>query len=97
MWIAIQAVTSENGFSVEVQNPEDQRRYWVDINIDEKYKDVEADWNQYIFDLTSEEDLIRKATQENNDNFDEAVSVAICYLESLEFIYQDDKANWYKK
>lgn len=98
MWTPIKYTTIDRvSFSVQVQNPEDDRTYWVDIYIDEKYHDVEADWNQYIFFKEDPEDEIRKETQADNNNFDDATGVAICFLEQEGVIYQDDEANWFVK
>lgn len=98
MWIPIKyEIVDRVSFKVQVQNPEDDRFYWVDIWIDEKYQDIDADWSQYMFFMEDPEDIIRKNTQDNSDNFDDATSVAICLLEEAGVIYQDDEANWFVK
>jgi hypothetical protein len=96
-WTAIRCEEDPFGcLSVQVRNDEDKRKYWIDVWIDEKYHDVDVDWNQYIFHLDDEEDVIRKQTQEVADNFDEATAEAVCLLELENKIYQDENGNWYK-
>lgn len=98
MWIPVQyEIVNRTFFKVQVQNPEDGRLYWVDIGVDEKYHDIDADWSQYIFYNEDPEDTIRKATQEDIINFDDATGVAVCLLEEAGVIYQDEKANWFVK
>lgn len=83
------------GWYVGLERSEDGKIYWVDVWINEKYKDVEADWNQYIFNLEFEDDLERRNVQANCDEFDMATSAAICCLENVFEIIQDDSGNWY--
>lgn len=95
MWCPKEYNVDDNGFAVCVEDPNSKLLFWVDVWINEKYHDVEADWNQYIFYLDIDEDMIRKDIQENPENFDDAVSTAISYLEDKGVIYQDENANWY--
>ena len=83
------------GWYVGLERSEDNKIYWVDVWINDKYKDVEADWNQYIFNLEYEDDMERRNVQANCDEFDMATSEAICYLEQNLEIVQDDSGNWY--
>lgn len=69
-------------WSVQVFHEESGRYYWLDISYDEKYHEINVDWNQYIFYLTDEDDLARKAFQENCDNFEEADSLVYWALVS---------------
>lgn len=69
--------------------------FYLDVWIDNTYKDVECDWNQYIFNSLDSEDCRRQDIQLDTMNFDEASSLAICYLESNNRIYQDDNGNWF--
>ena len=80
---------------VGLERTEDHLIYWVEVWIDEKYKDIEADWNQYIFYLSDEDDIHRKPVQEDNDEFDMATSEAICFLESIGEVHQDENAFWH--
>ena len=81
------------GWSVAVQ-ANDGRIYWIDVQLNKTYSDVECDWNQYIFYHTDKEDMARAAFQEDVDNFDEATSVAIGYLQSKGILLQDAEGNW---
>ena len=59
-------------WAVQVFDEESGRYYWLDVSYDKKYKDINVDWNQYIFNNTYEDDMERKAFQEDCNNFDEA-------------------------
>lgn len=61
-------------WAVQLQDEESGKYYWMDVRYDEKYHEIDIDWNQYIFYLTDVDDLERKEFQENCDNFDMAVS-----------------------
>ena len=61
-------------WSVQLYDEESGRYYWMDVSYDEDYRQIDVDWNQYIFYLTDEDDCERKTFQENCDNFDEANS-----------------------
>jgi hypothetical protein len=67
-------------WAVQVFHKESGRYYWLDVTYDEDYKELNIDWNQYIFYLTDEDKQARKAFQENCDNFDEADSLVYCAL-----------------
>ena len=62
-------------WAVQVFDEESGRYYWLDVSYDQEYKEINVDWNQYIFYNTDEDDMARKAFQENCDNFDEADSL----------------------
>ena len=95
-WTAIRFEKDAFGYSVQVRNDEDRRKYWLDVWIDERYHEVEVDWNQYIFHLDDPEDVIRRDTQEDADNFDEAAAEVICLLETESQIYCDENSYWYE-
>ena len=59
-------------WAVQVYDEESGRYYWLDVSYDEEHTEIEVDWNQYIFYNTDEDDMERKAFQENCDNFEEA-------------------------
>jgi hypothetical protein len=61
-------------WSVQLLHEESGRYYWMDVSYDEGYRQIDVDWNQYIFYLADEDDLARKAFQENCDNFEAADS-----------------------
>lgn len=67
-------------WSVQVLHEESDRYYWLDVSYDEKYHELNIDWNQYIFYIFDEDDMERKAFQEDCDNFDEASSEVYCIL-----------------
>lgn len=61
-------------WAIQLYDEESGKYYWMDVSYDEKYYEINVDWNQYIFYLTDKDDIERKAFQENCDNFDIAVS-----------------------
>lgn len=67
-------------WSVQLHDEESGKYYWMDVSYDEKYHEIDVDWNQYIFYLTDEDDCERKAFQEDCDNFDEADSLVYSVL-----------------
>jgi hypothetical protein len=67
-------------WSVQVLDETSGKYYWLDVSYDDKYKEVDIEWNQYIFYLFDEDDLERKAFQEDCDNYDEASSEVYCTL-----------------
>lgn len=69
--------------------------FYVDVWVDKKYHDVECDWNQYMFSLDSDSDMERMQIQKDSDEFDDASSVAICFLEQQGCVTQDNAANWF--
>lgn len=85
----------EEGFVVQVRNDEDKRKYWMEVWVDKKYKDLGGDWNQYIFHLDDPEDVLRKEFQMNPDNFEEVFETAVDYLMGENLIDQDDDGYWY--
>jgi hypothetical protein len=59
----------------------DGKYYWLDVAYDPKYKELNIDWNQYIFYNTDEDDMARKAFQEDSENFEAAIDeVYSCLL-----------------
>ena len=64
----------KGSWAVQVFHKESGRYYWLDVSYDDEYKEIHVDWNQYIFYNTDEDDMERKAFQENCDNFDAADS-----------------------
>ena len=70
----------KGSWGVQLFHKESSRYYWLDVSYDEKYHEINVDWNQYIFYLTDEDDCERKAFQEDCDNFDEADSLVYSIL-----------------
>lgn len=70
----------KGSWAVQLFHKESGRYYWLDVTYDEEYKELNIDWNQYIFYNTDEDDMARKAFQENCDNFDEADSLVYSTL-----------------
>ena len=53
-YIALDHQRGEYGqWTVRLRRTEDDSIYFVDVFIDERYKDVNADWNQYIFNTNN--------------------------------------------
>ncbi len=67
---------------------------WVDVWI--KDQDVHCDWNQYIFYLDNESDVILRKWQDNLENFEDAICLAREVLETQGIIYQDDAGKWHQ-
>ena len=86
---------SFGSWSVCLQHLESKRRYWLDVSYQPEYKDVDIDWNQYIFYLTDSNDVERKEFQENCDNFDEASSEVVSALEKVGELCQNYSGDWF--
>ena len=71
----------DNSGAVLVQRGE--FKAWIDVWVDEKYKDVGCDWNKYIFYLWKEQDLFDQEQQKDITNFEEMTDAAVEYLEQL--------------
>jgi hypothetical protein len=84
-------------FAVLVRDALNKISAWLDISVDKVYKDVDVEWNQYIFYLDNGNDVVKREWQDDVNNFDQASSVAIWELEKNGLIYQDDKGRWFKK
>lgn len=94
--IDIHKDVDDEWFGVYVNDEEAEFSAWLDVCIDEEHRDIEVDWNQYIFHLYDEDDIYQKLHQENDMVFDYFSSEAVCALETEGYIYQDDDGNWYK-
>ena len=88
---------TDDGWSVYIYHSPTDIGLWIDCYINEKYHDIEADWNQYIFHLDYIEDILKRDIQNNCYIYDYFTSEAIYYLESKNLIYQNDEGQWYKK
>ena len=66
----------KGSWAVQVFHKESGRYYWLDVTFveDGDGNDLRIDWNQYIFYNTDEDDMARKAFQEDCNNFEEAIS-----------------------
>ena len=84
-------------FAVLVRDTLNKISAWLDISVDKVYKDVDVEWNQYIFYLDNGNDVVKREWQDDVNNFDQASTVAIWELEKNGLIYQDDKGRWFKK
>lgn len=67
--------------------------YAMEVFVDKKYKDVITDWNQYIF---TNEEARRQTIQSKAEEFEEASSEAINYLEQAGEIRQKKNGAWVK-
>ncbi len=88
---------STGSWSVCLYHKESKKQYWLDISLNEKYHDLEVEWNQYIFYNTDVDDMERKEFQEDSDNFDMASSEAVCILEKLGEVFLGEDGDWYLK
>ena len=86
---------SFGAWSVALERDDDGLVYWVDVWVDERYGDINADWHVHIVDTPTSEDVHREQVQEDNDEFDMATSEAICFLEYFNEARQTDKGLWY--
>ena len=78
-----------NGVSVRVKDKKSGMQFWLDFWLNNG--ELDWDWNQYIFTLTDDDDLIRKALQENSAFAESAWSVAEDYaLNSGDLIYNSN-------
>ena len=93
---AIKIHLGEDGFSVLVQDRNSKWQAWVDVWVDEEYKDVNTEWNQYIFYNSDESDILSQALQDDDTIYDYATSEAISALEKKGYIYQDENGKWFK-
>ena len=66
----------KGSWAVQLFHKESGRYYWLDVTFveDGDGNDLRIDWNQYIFYNTDEDDMARKAFQEDCNNFEEAIS-----------------------
>jgi hypothetical protein len=46
----------KGSWAVQLFHKESGRYYWLDVTYDEDYKELNIDWNQYIFYRTDEDD-----------------------------------------
>lgn len=85
---------SEGSWSVCLYHNETKRRYWLDAYLSPKCKDVEVEWNQYIFYNTDSDDQARKEFQEDCDNFEEASSEVLSVLQAHGEVTQNYYGDW---
>lgn len=90
--LSIQRGREKNQWSVSLHHEESGKVFWVDLSL--VNKDIECDWNQYIFYNTDPDDMERKTIQEDIDNFDDAMSEAVFALQKESEVIQDEDANW---
>ena len=83
---------TDSAYSVLIVDEYSGLQLWVDVDVVDK--DVRADWNQYIFILTDEDDLLKREVQADCNVFGLATSEAIDFLESINKIQQTEDAQW---
>lgn len=91
---AVEYNSSDDGWSVKIQDQKSGMEFWVDVWVDTNYNDVETEWNQYIFDIQDDDDQLRSAIQNDNNVWDLASSEAINYLQENNEIKQNEKGEW---
>lgn len=84
---------NKNSWCIGLEREKDKRIYYMDLNIDKKYHDIIAEWNQYIFD-NSQEDQERLKIQDNINEYISASDQAINYLQAIHEIEQNKKGLW---
>lgn len=84
-------------WSICLYHKESKRRYWMDISLDEKYQELNVEWNQYIFYLTDSDDVARKEFQEDCDNFEAACEACYQVLEEQGEVFRGEDGDWYLK
>ena len=62
--------------SVQIKT-ENNLKIWFDVWQDRTHEEVTGDWNKYIFRLDNSEDLKIKEFQNNSENFNECLDLAI--------------------
>jgi len=83
-----------NDLSVQVKDTSSGMKFWIDFWITNG--DLDWDWNQYMFTLTDDDDLIRKALQENGAFTESAWSTAEEYALGTGDLVYDDETDSYK-
>ena len=84
-------------WSICLFHKETKRRYWLDVSLDEKYQELNIDWNQYIFYLTDSDDVARKEFQEDCDNFEAACEICYQVLDEQGEVFSGEDGDWYLK
>ena len=84
---------SRDGYSVLVKEKNTNLEFWLDLYI--VGKDIQSEWNMYIFDLENKNDLMKKHMQENNEFYDMVDSECVEHLLENNLIRQDNNGNWY--
>ena len=84
----------EEGFSVLVKDKKSQFVAWFDVWVDNQFRDIRCEWNQFIFFLTDARDCLNKHVMDDCDVFSLTDSCAVEYLFDKGFLKQDEKANW---
>jgi len=87
----------DNSGAVLVQRGE--FKAWIDVWVNEKYKEVCFDWNKYIFYRNNEQDLFDQEQQKCVVNFEEMTGAAVSHLEELGVLrYTDEEGyTWHKE
>jgi hypothetical protein len=82
----------DNSGSVLVQKGEFTA--WLDVWVNDKYKEVCMDWNQYIFDTRNSIDRFQQKQQDIVENWETMSSTALAYLEELGVLSQNKEGEW---
>ena len=82
-------------FSIKLQREVDKKYYWLDVSLDERFHDVEIDWNQYIFYNSDQDDVERKAVQETGEEFEAAAECVCAAIVEKNLLAQNDCGEWY--
>lgn len=79
--IKIQRNKTIGSWSVALLHEESGKCYWIDVSLDKRWHELDAEWNQYIFYTTDHDDMERKEFQDNPENAEEAFDKACEILE----------------
>jgi hypothetical protein len=69
----------------------------MDVSLDEKYQELNVEWNQYIFYITDSDDVARKEFQEDCDNFEAACETCYQVLEEQGEVFTGEDGDYYLK
>lgn len=84
---------NDDGYSVLIKDKNSDFESWMDVWVDGK--DVDVDWNQYIYHTDIIEDVMKRKIEDDTETvFDLTSSEAVNFLQDKGILVQDDNANW---
>jgi len=89
-------ISDKTSFSVLIKDKNSEFEGWVDIYFDTHGAiDINSEWNQYIFNNTNSNDILKQKIQDNIDVYDSATDEALYKLKKDKLIYQNDNGEWF--
>lgn len=80
----VDSETDEDGYSVCVRENVSGELFWFDLwwgsEDSDGYRELNGDWNEYIFSTTDSRDMARKAVMEDSDFFASVFEIAENYV-----------------